>query len=141
MAYKKFCDLKVGDKLFFIEDRHCTLWQNNSYGFANKNYGVNIFSETIDRCRQRYPRKDDSPLLDITFKQAFETQTNSWYKEIQPMYGITILKEEGNDSCLFHKYRNVHVFTTKEELIEKVKKVTDVVEKNLGNIKEDLTKL
>ena len=155
MEYKKFSELKQGDTIYFLIDRYNILQTcgNTSVGFANDNYGLVICSRifSTDKWEWHNPRTDKGHLTDITIDEDISYSV-SWKEEKEVIFGKrfshSITKKEGEKSCLRFVYgynydgSNVgYIFTTKEELEERIKEVTDAVEENLRRIKEDLSKI
>lgn len=156
MGYKKFSELEQGDTIYFLIDR-CHILQtfgNNSAGFANSNYGLIICSRKFltEGWRWHNPRTDKGHLTDILIDEEISCSVD-WKKEKEVIWDKnsyhSITKEEGEKSCLRFTYsysyygdsKFGYIFTTKEELEERIKEVTDTVEENLRRIKEDLSKI
>lgn len=155
MEYKKFSELKQGDTIYFLIDR-CNILQtrgNDGVGFANDYYGLVICSRkfSTDEWRWHNPRTDKGHLTDIYIDEEISCSVD-WKEEKEviwdKIFSKSITKEEGEKSCLRFVYgynfdgSNVgYIFTTKEELEERIKEVTDTVEENLRRIKEDLSKI
>ena len=143
MSYKKFSQLKKGDTIYFLIDRYGILKTsgNNSVGFANKNYGLVICSRTFTT--------DTWYMIDKEISCSV-----SWRKENEVLWGQKrfkpITKEEGENSCLQFACSNSsyyrdgdigYMFTTKDELEERVKEVIKIVKENLNKIENSLQML
>ena len=156
MEYKKFSELKQGDTIYFLIDRYNILQTrgNDGVGFANDYYGLVICSRkfSTEEWRWHNPRTDKGHLTDILIDE--EISRLDWNEEKEVIwdkdFGHSITKEEGEKSCLRFTYSHGgyyyepkfgYIFTTKEELEERIKEVTDAVEENLRRIKEDLSKI
>lgn len=140
---------------------------SNGVGFANSNYGLIICARKVANKSYDWhcPRTDNGLLVDLRidtpityiskgFKaQVYENGRKHWEehpdKEIMLIqsYVHCITKKEGEESCLQFRCINSnyysdgdigYVYTTKEELEERIKEVTDSVQNNLKRIEETL---
>lgn len=157
MSYKKFSQLKKGDTIYFLIDKYNILKTsgNGGVGFANENYGLVICSRTFttDTWYWHSPRTNNGHLTDIMIDKEISCSV-SWQKENEVLWGQKrfkpITKEEGEKSCLQFECSNSnyyrdgdigYMFTTKDELEERVKEVIKIVKENLNKIENSLQML
>lgn len=152
---KKFINIKEGEKLFILMDRNFQLDRGESVGFANPNYGITILSRYVTRIYKRYPRREDSCLLEISLSSdIMYDETNGYHEEFEKdkiafNKSLFISKNEGEETSVtriwsnygggyYRNIPNVHVFTTKEELKEWVEEKTKVIVDNLNKLNRSI---
>lgn len=157
MGYKKFSELKKGDTIYFLIDKYNILKTSGGgcVGFANDNYGLVICSRTFtsEKWCWHNPRTDNGHLTDIKIDKEISCSV-SWKEEKEVLWREgsyhSITKAEGEESRLRFRCWNYnyygdgdigYMFTTKEELEERVKEVTDIVKENLRKIENSLQML
>ena len=154
---KTFSEVKQGDAVYFLIDT-CGILQeygHNSVGFANSNYGLILCKRTVvsDRWEWHNPRVETGLLFTIRVDKPIMKEDKCLFGPHIDEHGnksdsyISITKAMGRESCLQKSFGDYflsysgYIFTTKEELEEKVKNITDVVEVNLKRINDDLNNL
>ena len=162
MKYKEFSQLEKGDSLFILIDQYGLLSRNMS----NSNYGLIIESKEVSRCNKSFfPRSEKGRLIEIEISEPIVRVYEAMYiehyyfngKEVSKtipetketlFWGTTIVKKEGSESHIvrnykydWNDYRDVHIFTTKEELEAYVKEKLETVENNLKKIYKTLNEL
>lgn len=150
---KKFVNIKEGDKIFILMDRNFQLDRGDSIGFANPNYGITILSKYVTNIHKGYPRRGDSTLLQLTLSSNVMYEETNGYDEkfekntIAFTDNLCISKDEGEETSVtriwdnFFNYRyapKMHIFTTKEELVEWVENKTRTITDNLNRLNRDI---
>lgn len=162
MKYKEFSQLEKGDSLFILIDQYGLLSRNMS----NPNYGLIIESREVSRCNKSFfPRSENGRLIEIEIGKPIVKVYEAVYiehyyingKQVPTTIpetketlfrGTTIVKKEGSESHVVRKYeyvyndyRDIHIFTTKEELEAYVKEELETIENNLKKIHKTLNEL